>query len=318
MKHSIAVFIFTIKYIALSAQQTPLFSVYRDHWALLNPAALSNNYLLNDRTMSLSCSWHVQWWNVPGSPRTQTLAWEMVAEDQNSVFGAHILNDQTGKLGQTGVYARYAYRINLGQRTTHSIVVGLNAGAVQYRAKLSEIEFPDPSNVPVENASTLKPDIGVGIFYHKADRYYAGVSIPQSFGLRTDFQDEGNSLAIRRVPHVFAVAGGYLSAPWLGNETSFLEPSVWVKYASNAPVNVDLNLRAQVSELVWVGTGVNGGLGQQLSAALHFEAGLFFGDQVQMFNGQLKTGFAFDLPVTQGLSQAFGPAAEVNVVYSWR
>lgn len=302
----------------LNAQQTPLTIVYRDQWALLNPAALSNNYLLNDRTMTLSGSWHVQWWNVAGSPRTQSLAWEMVSEEQNSVFGAHILNDQTGKLGQTGVYARYAYRISLGRRTTQAIVIGLHAGAVQYRAKLSEIEFPDPSNVPLGNASTVKPDFGVGVFYHKADRYYAGISVPQTFGFRTDFQDEESYLAIRRIPHAFFVAGGYLSAPWLGNETSFLEPSVWLKYAPNAPLNVDLNLRAQVSELVWVGTGVNTGVGEQISAAIHFEAGLFFGDQVQLFNGQLKTGFAFDLPVTQGLSKTFGPAAEVNVAYSWK
>ena len=314
-------FIFpTIFFLALNlcAQQTPLFSVYRDQWAVLNPAALSNNYLLNDRTMSLSGGWHVQWWNMPQSPRTQTLAWEIVEEEQNSVIGAHIVNDQTGKIGQTGLYARYAYRINLGRRTAQSLLIGLSAGAVQYRAKLSEIEFPDPSAAPAENRQNIKPDFGIGAFYHYDDRFYAGLSVPQAFGFLSTFENDEAAVSIRRVAHIYAVAGGYWSAPWLGNETSFIEPSVWLKYTPNSALNVDLNVRAQVSELVWAGTGANVGFGIQPGVALHFEAGLFFGDQVQLFDGQLKAGFAFDLPVTQGLSRAFGGSAEVHLGYAWR
>lgn len=300
------------------AQQTPLFSVYRDQWSILNPAALSNNYLLNNRTMSLSGSWHVQWWGQPESPRTQVLNWEYVAEPQNSVFGAHVMNDQTGKIGHTGVYGRYAYRLKMGRRTQQSITIGLHAGAVQYRARLSDIRFPDPDTRPLNDEVTLRPDIGAGLFYHYTDRYYAGISVPQTFGFRTVFPGDARNFSIKRIPHVYAVAGGYWSTPWIGNETSFIEPSVWVKYVAGSPLDVDLNLRCQISELVWAGTGVNAGLGEALSAVIHFEAGLFFGEQVQLLNSQLKAGFAFDLPVTQSVGRIFGPSAEVNLVYSWR
>ncbi|MEO6037813.1 MAG: PorP/SprF family type IX secretion system membrane protein [Saprospiraceae bacterium] len=303
----------------LPGQQTPLFSIYRDQWGVLNPAALSNNYLLNNRTMTLSGAWHVQWWGLPQSPRTQTLAWEMVEEDKNSVFGAHIMNDQTGAIGQTGVYGRYAYRIQLsGRRSSQSLLIGLNAGAVQYRANLNEIDFPDPSTAPAEAPHTLRPDLGLGVFYHYTDRYYAGISIPQTLGFRSTFSSAQRDFSIRRVPHLYAVAGGYFSTPWLGNETSFVEPSVWVKYLPNSPLNLDLNLRAQVSELVWAGTGVNLGFGLQPTVVLHFESGLFLSEQVQLVNSQFKVGFAFDLPVTQTISQIFGSSAEIMVVYSWR
>lgn len=300
------------------AQQTPLFSMYRDQRGILNPAAYSNNYVLNNRTMNLSGAWHVQWWNLPESPRTQSLAWEMVSDAKNSVFGAHILNDQTGKIAQTGVYGRYAYRIKMGRRVTKTLLIGLNIGAVQYRAKLNEIEFPDPNSAPMEAPNLIKPDLGVGVFYHHSDRYYAGVSIPQTFGLSTDFQSGDEVFSIKRIPHVFAVVGGYWSTPWLGNETSFVEPSIWVKYAANAPLNVDLNLRAQVSELIWAGVGVNSGFGLQPSATLRFEAGLFLGEQVQLVKSQIKTGFAFDLPITQSVGKNFGSSAEIGVVYTWR
>lgn len=300
------------------AQQTPLFSVYRDQWSMLNPAAISNNYLLNDRAMSLSGTWHVQWWNQPESPRTQLLNWECVADKQNSVFGVHILNDQTGKIGQTGVYGRYAYRLKMGRKVDQALVIGLQAGAVQYRARLSEIRFPDPNTQPLTDEVSLRPDIGAGIYYHYADRYYAGLSVPQTFAYRTVFQNEVQNFSIRRIPHLYAVAGGYWSAPWLGNETSFIEPSLWIKYVKNSPLNLDVNLRCQISELLWAGTGLNAALGEQINAALHLEAGLFFGDQVQLLNSQFKIGFAIDLPITQSVGRIFGPSAEVNVSYAWR
>ncbi len=318
MKNLFFLSIFLLHAALLSAQQTPLFSLYRDSWAVLNPAAISNNYLLNNRTMTLSGTWRTQWWGLAESPRTQALNWEWVDEDRNSVWGGHALNDQTGKIGQTGVYGRYAYRLRMGRRMAHSLTIGLQGGAVQYRARLSEIEFPDPRTAPQTDQRVIRPDFGAGVFYHRADRWYAGLSVPQTFGFQTVYATEAGDVRLRRVPHIFAVAGGYWSASWLGNETSFIEPSVWLKYAPNAPLNLDLNARAQVSELVWAGAGLSLGLGERLGAALHFEAGLFFGEQVQLLNSQLKLGFSFDLPVTQGLAANFGASGEVNVVYSWR
>lgn len=303
---------------ALRAQQAPLFALYRDAWSIVNPAAISNNYLLNNRTMSLSSTGRFQWWGMPESPRTQTLNWEWVDEDRNSIWGGQLLNDKTGKIGQTGVYGRYAYRIRRGRRTVQSLTIGIQGGAVQYRAKWSEIEFPDPANAPQSDQWSIRPDVGVGVFYHYADRWYAGLSVPQTFGLRATYRDDTRALSVRRVPHVFAVAGGYWSAPWIGNETSFIEPSIWLKYAPNAPLNVDLNARCQVSELLWFGTGTNLGLGERIAATLHVEAGMFFGEQVQLLNSQLKLGFGFDLPLTQGVAGAFGTGGEVSVVYAWK
>jgi type IX secretion system PorP/SprF family membrane protein len=319
MKHFLVIcLVYSLKINLLSAQQLPLYSVYRDQWGMLNPAALSNNYLLNNRTISLSGAWHVQWWNMPQSPRTQTLSLEMVDEPRNSVFGAQVVNDQTGKIGQTGVYGRYAYRINMGRRIAQSFLIGINAGAVQYRAKLSDIDFPDPATAPVEDPRVIRPDVGIGVFYHYADKYYAGISVPQTFGFNTRFADVSRPFDLRRKPHVYAVIGGYWSTPWLGNETSFVEPSMWVKYVPNSPLNLDLNLRAQISELVWAGTGLNLGLGVATTAALRLEAGLFLGEQVQLTKSQLKAGFAFDLPLSQSLSRIFGSSGEIMLVYTWR
>ncbi len=302
--------------LTIHAQQTPLTTLYRDQWSILNPAAISNNYLLNDRTMTLSASLREQWWNVPESPSTQSVNWEWVQDDYNSVWGAHLLNDRTGKIGQTGLFARYAYRIRLSRRVDHSITIGIQAGVVQYRARLSDIRFPDPFTQPLGNEVIYRPDVGAGIFYHYKNRYYAGISSPQTFGFQTEF-GEDPLLSIRRTPHLYAVVGGYWDATWIGNETSFIEPSLWVKYVPGAPINIDLNARCQISELVWAGTGFNVGLGPELGLALHVEAGLFFGEQSRLNFGHFKAGFGLDIPLRHALATSFGAAAEINLVYSW-
>lgn len=300
-----------------AAQQLPLFNTYRDHWNVLNPAALSNNYLVNEWRMSAGASYRHQWWGAPEAPSTQLLNWEWVRDDINSVFGAHLLNDRTGKIGQTGVYGQYAYRLNLGRRTDQSVLIGLSAGVVQYRAQLSNIKFFDVEEQPLEDDNLLYPDFGLGVFWHYSDRYYAGLSIPQTFGLDTRFRSEDGDFSVKRAQHLYAVVGGYFQVTWFGNETSFVEPSLWLKYVPGAPFNFDLNARYQISDLLWVGTGFGAGFGVNTAATLHFESGVVLGEQVSIYSGQLKIGMGFDLPIAGGYGADFGSTLEVNAVYSW-
>lgn len=248
MKNLIPYFgLLMLPFAGIKAQQLPIFSVYRDQWSVLNPAVLSNNYIINDKTSTIGITSHVQWWNLPSSPRTQLIHWEQVSEPKNIIYGAQLVNDQAGKLGQTGLYGRFAYRIDLGRRVEEAVTIGIHAGAVQYRAKLSEIEFPDPSTAPGTDEQLIYPDFGFGIFYYYSDRYYAGFSVPQLFGLTTNFDASGAPVSVKRVQHFNLVLGGYWDTPWLGNETSFAEPSLWIKYAPGGFINADAKIgRAHV------------------------------------------------------------------------
>lgn len=299
-------------------QQLPLFSVYRDHWNVINPAALSNNYLINEWNMSVGAGYRHQWLGIEGAPSTQLVNWEWVRDEFNSVFGAHLFNDRTGKIGQTGFYGQYAYRLNFGRRVDQSLLIGLSAGILQYRARLQDIEFFDTEEQPFENDKIIYPDFGLGIFYHYTDRYYAGLSIPQTFGLDTRFTTDEGDYPIRRVQHIYAVLGGYFQIAWFGNETSFVEPSIWIKYAPRSPLNADFNARFQISELVWAGLGFGTGFGRQQSGTLHIEGGVVLGEQIQLYNSQLKIGMGFDLPMFGGYGADFGSALEFNAVYSWQ
>ncbi|MEO1514327.1 MAG: PorP/SprF family type IX secretion system membrane protein [Bacteroidota bacterium] len=303
----------------LAAQQLPLYNIYRDHWNVLNPAAISNNFLINEWSQSVGLSYRHQWFGIEDAPRTQVVNYEFVRDDLNSVFGGHLINDRTGKISQTGAYAQYAYRVNFGQRVDQALVVGLNAGLVQYRAKLSQIQFAQQEEQPMMDDNVIYPDFGLGVFYHYSDRYYAGLSVPQTLGLDTRFQagEDLGEFPVERVQHVYAIVGGYFQVTWFGNETSFVEPSAWVKYVPNAPLQWDINARYQISELVWVGAGTGSGFGDEFSMSLHLESGLILGEQSGFYNGQLKIGTGFDLLLLGGYGADFKSAIEINAIYSF-
>ncbi len=312
--------LFLLFTLGVQAQQLPLWSVPRDHWNLLNPAALSNNYLINEMNFSASASYRQQWLGLDqDSPNTQLLNFEYIPREQdNIVTGGHIIRDQTGLLGQVGLYGQFAYRLELGLRTEQSLLIGLSAGLVQYRAKIEEIAFATPELMMLDNDQVIYPDFGFGAFYHYSDLFYAGVSVPQTLGLQTIFRDAAGERAfsIRRLQHFYGVVGGYINVDWFGASSSFLEPSVWVRYAPRSPLSFDANVRYQVSEFFWAGIGGGIGLGALLSGTMRFETGLKLGESINLRDGQLKVGFAFDLPLTV-YRRDFGSTLEFTVIYSW-
>jgi type IX secretion system PorP/SprF family membrane protein len=303
----------------LAAQQLPLFSVYRDQRQVLNPADLSNNYLLNEMNISLGASYRRQWLGLDESPTTQVLSFEYISPNNNHIVtGGHIINDQTGKLGQLGVYGRCAYRLELSRRIDQVLVFGLGAGLVQYRARLNDISFAEPEDAALVNSNTIFPDFSLGAFYHYKDQYYAGISVPQVFGLRTVFRDSSGqrAFAIKRTPHLYGVVGGFIDVAWFNSSTSFIEPTLWLRYVPNSPISADVNLRYQISDFYWLGLGGGVGLGSRLSTTLHFETGFKLGEAVNIYNGQWTIGFAFDVPLSQYRS-LFGNTFEVTLGYAW-
>ena len=122
------------------AQQLPAFSIYRDHWNVINPASISNNYLVNEWYNSVGVSYRQHWWKAEGSPNTQVINAEFILPDyDNIITGGHIIRHQTGLIDQTGLYGQFAYRLEMGRRIEQALVFGLNAGIVQYRARLDKI-----------------------------------------------------------------------------------------------------------------------------------------------------------------------------------
>jgi len=280
----------------LGAQQLPLFAQYRNASGLLNPASLNAEYFLYEYDLNVNVSYRSQWQSQPETPRTLQVTGEYITDFGGAVelvTGGSLLRDQTGPLGLSGGYLRLGAVLS-GDPYYGALVVGFSAGLVQYRFDATEILWFDPDDPDVTqlNESLSRPDLGVGIFYHKRlggrrgrNNIYLGVSLPQILNARYELSvaDRSRTAFLDRRRHYYFTGGWY----HFFNQDTFLELSTWAKYVEGAPLNIDLNARLHPGRAFWFGLGYNP------NTLVHAEAGVnvegMFGK-----DSNLQIGFAFD------------------------
>jgi type IX secretion system PorP/SprF family membrane protein len=299
------------------AQQLALFTQYRENLTILNPGAVTGEYLAFGQNMSFGASYRAQWTEFSGNPTTQIVRGNFLydgGEGFNMHGGGYIVNDQTGPTGYTGIYGRVGGVIAGYDPEDGGISIGISAGMVQFRINTQELRLRQ-TNDALANSSNISqwfPDVGVGVFAYKLlegglfddDYIYGGISVPQVIGLDLALTtDDGDEYRTQRVQHYYAHIGMYNFLD--RNRETFLEPSVWVRYVQNAPVSIDFNLRYRMHQFFWLGTGMS------TSGNFHAEAGCVIGDPLV---GSLQIGFGFDYSFS-----TFGPSVggtyEFNVAY---
>ncbi|MEL6656675.1 MAG: PorP/SprF family type IX secretion system membrane protein [Bacteroidota bacterium] len=298
----------------LNAQQLSLFTQYRENATIINPAAMESDFLAYGQSMTLGANYRSQWNGISGNPRTQSVRFSFMGDGSGAslLAGGHLMNDQTGPTGFTGIYARVGAVIS-GDPEYSGIAVALSGGMVQYRVNADEFNLRDPNDVLGMNSQTeLFPDVGAGIYFYQVlsgamdgDMFYAGVSIPQVAGIDLTFKNEDGEFAVQRLQHFYGMVGLY---HFFRND-GFLEPSLWIKYVDGAPINADLNLRYQTPNSIWIGTGIS------TAGNFHFEAGFNLGENVGLYNN-VKIGYGYDYSFS-----SFGPTVgdthELQVSYSF-
>jgi type IX secretion system PorP/SprF family membrane protein len=299
----------------LKAQQIPLFTQYREAQGVLNPASINYDFFTDRHKTSFGASMRRQWTEITNAPTTQILRGEHFMADRDGVcplFGGYLMNDQTGPTGFTGVYGRFA-TVFTSDAEYSGLSIGLSAGAVQYRVKTSELRLHDPNDIrALTDRMQIYPDIGAGIFYYQRmdglsddDYFYAGASVPQLMGLDIEFPTDDKKFSTRRVQHFFGNVGWY---HYVG-QSSFIEPSIWVKYAPQVPLNIDLNVRYQMASSMWVGIGTS------LKGKIHAETGVILGKSMGM-GTNFKIGYGFDYSF-QSYSPYVGTTHEFNLSFSF-
>lgn len=300
---------------SVKAQQIPLFTQYRETQGVLNPAAINYDYFTNRHTTSFGTSIRRQWGDINNAPTTQILRGEHFMTNLSNVgllVGGHLMNDQTGPTGFTGLYGRFS-AVFSSDLEYSGLSIGLSAGAVQYRVKTSDLKLRDPNDIRAQtDRMQVYPDLSMGVFYYQRmdglfddDYFYAGVSVPQVMGLDLQFPTDGGDFTTKRIQHYFANVGWY---HFMG-ESSFIEPSASIKYAPNVPLNIDLNARYQMSSSFWIGVGTS------LRGKIHAETGVLLGKGLGL-NNNFKIGYGFDYSF-QSYGPYVGTTHEVNLSYSF-
>ncbi len=295
----------------LQAQQLSLFTQYRESANVINPAAMESDFLAFGQNLTVGASYRTQWVGLKNAPTTQNVRVSYLNKEYSGVTfmaGGHLFNDRTGPTGFTGLYGRFAGVLTSDPEYA-GLSIGLSVGAVQYRVNASEIFLRDENDVlGTQNRSQLYPDVGVGIYYYQTvgatnNYIYAGLSVPQAIGLDLTFKNDAGEFFTKRVQHFYGTFGYY---KFFDND-SFLEPSMWLKYAPNAPINVDFNLRYQMPGALWIGTGAS------TARNFHLETGVMLGNS---FDNTIRIGYGFDYSFS-----SFGPTAggthEINLTFSF-
>ncbi|MEN0006570.1 MAG: PorP/SprF family type IX secretion system membrane protein [Bacteroidota bacterium] len=305
MQHKLILLFFVLAGQTLWAQQLPIFTQYQEAYALINPAAISNNYLKYDAPMTTNLMYRYQWVGLDDAPRTLMASHEYLNEDYNILFGGSITHDQTGPTGFTGLMGRFAYLLQLSD--DHYLSAGLSAGVVQYRVDGSELDFAEQDEVESAGLTSYQPDFALGaVWYYmpsRGNRYYAGVSVPQTFGFNLDFRTDENDFSIQRVRHYYAFGGVQFAL----SEGSWIEADVWLKYVEDIPFHFDVNFRYEYQESFWVGVGGS------MAGASHAEAGVIWDIDGA---SSMRIGYGYDHFFTD-YSPAFGSAHEIKIAYVW-
>lgn len=294
-----------------TAQQEPIFTLYRESQSIMNPASVSSDFYMNGFTRFVGTSVRTQWNGLKRHPQTAVLSGDYINKNTSTkapffrlVTGGFLLNDQVSVLNQTGIYGRIAA---LGSKDSRrrGVSVGLSAGASWTRLDAANVQFRDVGDLLNGSTKAVIPNFGLGTFYYTSlteaqgkepDNFiYGGISIPQI--LRGSFSAPtttvGNSLNLTHKQHLYVVFG-YIKA--IGDR-SFVESSVWLKSVPNVPLHTDFNVRVQIAALSL-------GAGYSTSKTLHAETAF-------TLNQRFRIGYEFDL--NQGIVSAFGTSHELNI-----
>jgi type IX secretion system PorP/SprF family membrane protein len=319
MSKSALVLAFVCAYNYAFAQQLPLFTQYRDNLGIINPAAPHTDFLTLNKTTSFGGTYRQQWVGLENAPVTQVLRYDHItAYSGNSfapMYGGHIMRDVTGPLSTVGLYGKFGVAMT-EDAESGGFSASLSAGVVAYGLDTEKIKVRDADDIVTAGRRTrIFPDVGLGVYYWKKldgrgffedDIISGGLSVPQVIGLNVQFNNDVNNLSTRRVQHFY----GQLS--WLHSieeDERFLQPSVWIKYAPNAPLNVDMNVRYQLISALYIGAGGSTG------GNFHAETGFNIGENAGV-EGLFKIGYGFDYSFSR-IGPFAGSTHEFNLTYSF-
>ncbi len=229
--------------VVLNAQQLPQYTQYMLNEMAINPAVAGKDEFADVRSNN-----RYQWIGITDAPRTYMLTLHGPIKDKNMGLGMHLYTDIVGPTRRTGLNASYAYHLKLKKDLFLSM--GLTAGIMQWGIDGHKLKLHDSGdeNLLVSYQTTYVPDFGTGLYFHKKDVFYFGLSVPQIYQAPIGLYP--NSSTTSKLVSHFNLNGAY---KFELNDDFKIEPSFLLKYASPAPPKIDGGVRLIYQEQIWLG-----------------------------------------------------------------
>lgn len=278
------------------AQQEPQYTQF-----MYNKLPINSAYTGAREALSIRMLYRNQWVGIDGAPQTVAFSIHSPIKKQNSAFGGFIVNDRLGVTNQTWFDASYAYRIKLGAKTKLSI--GINAGMLLYKSKLTELSPVNPNEPAVTgDVSKVLPDLGTGLYlYHPY--YYVGLSVPNMIKSELFNKDQIGQLTgefiAQRTPHIFMMAGGVIPI----NDAFKIRPQYLGKYIISGeqkiPFSNDFNLSFLIVDRINIGASYRTTFGNKNNDVKLENADSFDFNLEVWPTKQLLIGYAYDYTLSK-------------------
>ena len=223
--------IFVGSVLGVHAQQDPLYALYLNNPAVINPAfsGINNNLMAN-------LSYRSQWSAFGGNPITVAANGQISLLDNKIGAGALLVSDRIGENVSTSASGLFSYKIELKDKL---FSFGMQAGMMNYKTDPGKLNFTDVDDPSFARVSETKFNLGAGAVL-KSEKYIVGLSVPRM--LANSFQTVGQSVQIYQ--QHFYLFGSYI---YFVNERILLKPSVLFKGVKGAPISTDLNFVVDVN-----------------------------------------------------------------------
>ncbi len=214
-------------------------------------------------------------YNVPGQNPRGTAYWQnYTASEAHHGIGFSVINDITGNYNVFTANVSYAY--HLGLSPTTNLAAGFSGGFSKVNYNRSKSSEPNDPAIGSNGNIIYKtrPDLNAGLWLYSGS-YFVGLSAKQIIPQKVAFVND--TLGFKLVPHLFGTAG----IRTLLNDDINAVPSVMIKSVSGSPVQVDLNIKFQYQDLLWLGGGYRFGNGYSGMLGLNV-------------NNTFNVGYAYD------------------------
>lgn len=225
----------------------PVYSQYLQNGLMINPA-----YTGTRGSLSTFLSYRMQWMNMPGSPRIQSVSLHAPMKNDKVAVGVLGQFMNFGSTRSSSLYASYAYHIRLkDSRLSFGLKAGFDKSNTDYSEILSSLSNQDDPVFLVNDKPYMLPNFGAGVYY-SSSKLFAGLSVPSFLSYaktRTGSVQAFHSF--NNYDFIFSGGGLITFSPFFK-----FKPSVLINYSLNSNrklTQFDLNGNIILADMLWLG-----------------------------------------------------------------
>lgn len=265
------------------AQQDPQNTFFMYNQGLYNPASVGSKGFA-----SINVLYRQQWLGFEGAPVSQVLTFDAPLAGDRVGLGVSVRHYTIGINTDWRAAMAYSYKMQITpdaalrfgiQGSIHYLGMNFNNSSVVVD-KLNDQSFSDGVMTRL-----YRGNIGAGLYFTYKNSVWAGISTPAFYPITLGRNGDVDMTATA-IAHFYGAFGALLDI----NNDIQLKPSFLVKYAQNAPIDVDINASVILKRMLMLGASYRLG-GDNIGDSIDFMAGY------QVLHN-LLLGAAYDMTIS--------------------